>query len=156
MKSKWIVTMLVMVMSMISMNSCAQVPEFSKYSDVKDVTYVYVSQFMLKLAGKAAAPSVNGVDLKSIMSKLKGLQVVTAENKVQASKLKNDTYAYVEKYHGELLMQVDEDGEKVRIYFHEGKRNSVIILLQEDKEETVVVVFSGSFTLDDVMKMVKQ
>ncbi|MBQ3926597.1 MAG: DUF4252 domain-containing protein, partial [Bacteroidaceae bacterium] len=53
----------------------------------------------------------------------------------------------------ELLMQVDDDDEKVRIYHREGKQQSAVIMLSDDAGEVSVIVFSGTFTLEDVMKM---
>ena len=54
-----------------------------------------------------------------------------------------------------LLMQVKEDGDKVDIYYHVDKRNSAVVMLVEEDDEVNVIVFSGTFTLDDVMKMTK-
>ena len=53
-------------------------------------------------------------------------------------------------------MQVDENGQKVRIYHREGKQQSAVVMQMIDEDDqTVVMVFSGKFTLEDVMKMTK-
>jgi hypothetical protein len=41
----------------------------------------------------------------------------------------------------------------VNIFHHINKQLSAVIMLVEDDDETTVMVFSGKFTLDDVMKM---
>ncbi len=146
-------TLLCMLLALASITANAQVKEFEKYADTKNVTYVYISKFMLRLAGKAAAPSVPGVNTQSIMNKLHGIQIITSEEKGAAARLKADTQAIIKNGKYDLLMQVDEDDEKVRIYHREGKQQSVVVMLSDDDGEVSVIVFSGSFTLEDVMKL---
>lgn len=153
MKKRTIQTLIALALLVTSLQANAQVKEFEKYSDTKNVTYVYISKFMLGLAGKVATPSVAGVNTKSIMNKLSGIQIITSEDKAAASRLKSDTQDIVRQGKYELLMQVDEDGEKVRIYHCEGKKQSAVVMQVEEKDELTVIVFSGKFTLDDVMKM---
>lgn len=154
MKPTILKTLLCVVLTMLSLTATAQVQEFAKYSDTKDVTYVYISKFMLRLAGKSVTPSVPGVDTQSIMKKLNGIQIITSEKKDAAARLKADTETLVKTGKYDLLMQVDDDGDKVRIYHREGKQQSVIIMLTEEPGETTVIVFSGTFTLEEVMQMV--
>lgn len=153
MKKRTIQTLIALVLAMTCLQANAQVKEFEKYSDTKNVTYVYISKFMLGMAGKLATPSVAGVNTKSIMNKLSGIQIITSEDKTAAARLKSDTQDIVRQGKYELLMQVDEDGEKVRIYHCEGKKQSAVVMQVEEKDELTVIVFSGKFTLDDVMKM---
>jgi hypothetical protein len=51
------------------------------------------------------------------------------------------------------MMQINEDDSKVNIYHHIGKQQSAVIMLIEEDNELVTMVFSGKFTLEDVMKM---
>ena len=147
--------MICVAMLMSGIQANAQVKEFEKYADAKNVTYVYVSKFMLQMAGKAAAPSLPGMNTKSLMGKLTGIQIITSEDKSAATRLKNDTQAIVKQGKYELLMQVDEDEQKVRIYHREGKKQSAVVMLTDEEDEVAVIVFSGTFSFDDVMKMTK-
>lgn len=153
MKKRTIQTLIALALLLTSLHANAQVKEFEKYSDTKNVTYVYISKFMLGMAGKLATPSVAGVNTKSIMNKLSGIQIITSEDKTAAARLKSDTQDIVKRGKYERLMQVDEEGEKVRIYHCEGKKQSAVVMQVEEKDELTVIVFSGKFTLDDVMKM---
>ena len=153
MKKRTIQTLIALALLLTSLQANAQVKEFEKYSDTKNVTYVYISKFMLGMAGKQATPSVAGVNTKSIMNKLSGIQIITSEDKTAAARLKSDTQDIVKRGKFERLMQVDEEGEKVRIYHCEGKKQSAVVMQVEEKDELTVIVFSGKFTLDDVMKM---
>lgn len=140
-------------MLVASLQANAQVKEFEKYADTKNVTYVYISKFMLRMAGASFAPSVPGVNTKSIMNKLNGIQIISSENKNAIARLKTDAQNIVKQGKYELLMQVDEDDQKVRIYHIESKRQSVVVMMADEGEEYTVVVFSGTFTMEDVMKM---
>ncbi|MBR6036575.1 MAG: DUF4252 domain-containing protein [Bacteroidaceae bacterium] len=146
-------TIFVLAMAMMSLQANAQVKEFEKYADTKNVTYVFISKFMLRMAGAGSAPSVPGVDTKSIMNKLNGIQIISSENKNAIARLKTDAQNIVKQSKYELLMQVDEDGDKVRIYHSEGKQQSVVVMMADEGDEYTVIVFSGTFTMEDVMKM---
>lgn len=144
-----------MLLTVVCITAHAQVKEFERYSDTKNVTYVYISKYMLQMAGKMATPSVPGVNLNNIMNKLTGIQIITAEEKNAAVRLKTETTGLMENGKYELLMQVDENEEKVRIYHREGKQQSAIVMLTEETGETTIIVFSGKFTLKDVMTLTK-
>ena len=154
---KSIATRIIMCVAMLvaSIQANAQLKEFEKYADTKNVTYVFISKFMLRMAGKEAAPSVPGVNTQSLMKKLNGIQIISSDNKNAIARLKADAQSIVKQGKCELLMQVDEDGDKVRIYHREGKQQSVVIMMADEEDEFSVIVFSGTFTLDDVMKMTK-
>lgn len=140
---------------MASVTANAQMKEFEKYADTKNVTYVYISKFMLRMVDASSAPSVPGVNTQSLMKKLNGIQIISSDNKNAIARLKADAQSIVKQGKCELLMQVDEDGDKVRIYHREGKQQSVVIMMADEEDEFSVIVFSGTFTLDDVMKMTK-
>ena len=138
-----------------SLNANAQVKAFEKYADMKNVTYVYISKYMLGMAGKMATPSVPGVDIKTLAGKLTGIQIISTENKAAQAKLKNDVKGILARDKYELLMQMNEDGDRVNIYHHIDKQQSAVVMQVEDNEEVTLMVFSGKFTLEDVMKMAK-
>lgn len=153
MKQIIIKTLIGIVVALCSLNVNAQVKAFEKYADIKNVTYVYISKYMLGMAGKNATPSVPGVDIKTLAGKLTGIQIVSTENKAAQAKLKNDAKSIMAKDKYELLMQMKEDDSKVNIYHHIAKQQSAVVMQVEDDEELTLMIFSGKFTLEDVMKM---
>ena len=153
MKQIIIKTLLGIVIVLCSLTANAQVKAFEKYADMKNVTYVYISKYMLGMAGKNATPSVPGVDTRTLAGKLTGIQIISTENNVAKAKLKSDVRAILAKGKYELLMQMNEDDSKVNIYHCIAKQQSAVVMQVEDKEELTLMVFSGKFTLDDVMKM---
>lgn len=156
MKQTVIKAILCIIVAFSSLTANAQVKAFEKYADMKNVTYVYISKYMLGMAGKKAAPSVPGVDIKSLAGKLSSIQIITSENNTAQAKLKADVKAIMAQDKYELLMQINEDDTKVNIFHHEGKQQSAVIMLVDDEDEVTVMVFSGKFTLEDVMKMTQQ
>ena len=155
MKQKMIRTLLCIIVAMASLTVNAQVKAFEKYADMKNVSYVYISKYMLGMASKASMPSVPGVDTKSLASKLTGLQIISSEEKTARVKLKNDVKDILARNKYEVLMQIREDGDKVDIYHCVGKQQSVVVMLMDEDDSATVMIFSGNFTLDDVMKMTK-
>ena len=112
MKSIAIKIILCVAMMALSLQANAQVKEFEKYADMKNVTYVYISKFMLRMVGKGSSPSVPGVNTQSIMNKLNGIQIISSEEKTSAARLKAETQNIIKQGKYELLLQVDEDDEK--------------------------------------------
>jgi len=153
MKQKMIRTLLCIIVAMTSITVNAQVKAFEKYADMKNVSYVYISKYMLGMASKSSMPSVPGVDMKTLASKLTGIQIISSEEKTARAKLKNDVKAILDRDKYEVLMQMREDGSKVDIYHCVGKQQSVVVMLMDENDSATVMIFSGNFTLDDVMKM---
>ena len=148
-------TLLCIMVAMSSLTVNAQVKAFEKYADMKNVSYVYISKYMLGMASKASMPSVPGVDTKSLASKLTGIQIISSEEKTALAKLRNDVKDILARDKYEVLMQIREDGDKVDIYHCVGKQQSVVVMLMDEDDSATVMIFSGNFTLDDVMRMTK-
>ena len=153
MKQTIIKVLLSIVVALSSLTANAQVKAFERYADMKNVTYVFISKYMLAMTGKSTPPSVPGIDTKSLAGKLTGIQIITSENNAAQKKLKSDVKSIMAKDKYELLMQMNENDSKVNIFHHINKQQSAVIMVVEDDDETTVMVFSGKFTLDDVMKM---
>ncbi len=147
--------LLCIIVAMASLTINAQVKAFEKYADMKNVSYVYISKYMLRMASDSSMPSVPGVDTKSLANKLTGIQIISSEEKTARAKLKNDVKDILAHDKYEVLMQIREDGDKVDIYHCVGKQQSVVVMLMDEDDSATVMIFSGNFTLDDVMKMTK-
>ena len=155
MKQTIIKLLLGVMVALSSLTANAQVKAFEKYADMKDVSYVYISKFMLGMVGKQATPQVPGVDTKSLANKLSGIQIIHADSKSAQTKLRNDVKALIARDNYELLMQMNEDDNKVNIYHHINKQQSAVTMLVDGKDGVTIMVFSGKFTLEDVMKMTR-
>lgn len=155
MKQIIIKTLLCIVMAAGCLNANAQVKAFEKYADMKNVTYVFISKYMLGMAGKKASPSVPGVDINTLLNKLTGIQIISSEHKGAQTKLKEDVKNIMAKGNYEVLMQMNEEDSKVNIFHSIDQKLSAVVMLVESSDEVTVMIFSGKFTLDDVMKISK-
>ena len=154
MKQTIIKALLCVVVALSSLTVDAQVKAFEKYADMKNVSYVFISKYMLGMAGKVATPAaIPGIDIKTLANKLTGIQIISCEQKEAQTKLKNDVKTILSKDKYELMMQMNEEDSKVNIFHHVDKKLSAVIMQVEEDNEMTVIVFSGKFTLDDVMKM---
>lgn len=150
-----ITNILVAIMLMItSINAQAQKNPFDKFSDYEDVTYIFISEAMLKLVGTTAIPSIDGIDINEIGSKLKSIQIITSE-KCTKNSLKSEAMSIIKKESYEKLIQVSEKDNKVDIYFKDGKKNSIIVMVNDEKDDTVLIVFSGEFGMANIAKMLE-
>ena len=69
------------------------------------------------------------------------------------STLQNNDVCLTNNY--EVLMQIKEDDSKVDICHCIDKQQSAAVMLTDEDDSSTVMVFSGHFTMDDVMKMTK-
>ncbi len=139
---------------MTCINAQAQKNPFDKFSDYEDVTYIFISEAMLKLVGTTAIPSIDGIDINEIGSKLKSIQIITSEKHTKNS-LKSEAMSIIKKESYEKLIQVSEKDNKVDIYFKDGKKNSIIVMVNDEKDDTVLIVFSGEFGMANIAKMLE-
>lgn len=144
----------ILVLAMASLNARAQANPFDKFADSKDITYVYISEAMLKLIGTEAIPSINGMDIDEISGKLKSIQIITSEKTTKES-LKSEAMSIIKKEAYEKLLQISEPDNKVDIYFKDGKKNSIIVMVNGEKNQTVLIVFSGTFNVSNILQMFK-
>lgn len=151
-------TILCAVMALTTLNAHAQVKAFEKYSDMNGITYVYISKAMLSAISSKlnSMPSMPNVNAQALASKMSGIQLIHAEKNNMRAKLRSEVQSIVKQNKYELLMQVKEDNNKADIYQNIGPQQSAVVMLVEENDGVTAVVFSGKFTTEDVMKMVKK
>ena len=81
------------------------------------------------------------------------IKTVLCEQKEAQAKMRDDVQTIIDKNKYELLMQMNEEDNKVNIYHYIDKKQSAVVMFVEEDEEVTLMVFSGNFTLDDIMKM---
>lgn len=154
MKRTIIKSLLCTVMALLCLTASAQVKEFEKYADTKNVTYVYISKSMIGMVGKMT--NIPGVDISSLSNKLSAIQIITSDDKAAGTKLKKEVQGILSSGKYEKLMQINDDDSKVNIYHTEGKQQSAVVMISDGDGSVTVMVFSGKFNMDDVMRMTKK
>lgn len=138
------------------MGASAQVKELEQFAEMKDVTYVYISKTMLRMASGLASPEVPGVDIKGLMNKLSAIQIVSTEKKAVRTKVNATVEKMLKNNKYELMMSINDDDDKVRIYIKEEKNGSVLLMTADEESESVVMAFSGKFNERDVEKLMNE
>ncbi len=156
MNTRHLKSALAAVMMLFCLQASAQLEFMEKYEDNKNATYVYVGKAMLKLVGASKFSDVGGRDFSALADKLNSVQVVSSEDKQTIAKLQADIAETVKKDKAEVLVKATEEGEKVTIYFMEGKAENYVLIAASEEEETNIVAVSGTFTFDDIEKMVAE
>lgn len=146
---------LALIILVSALSAHAQSKFFESCEDMDGVTTVYISKAMLQFAG-AADIDAGDIDISPLVSKLDGIEIISAEGS-NAAKISRKAKEFVKGDNVESLMRVKDDGETVNMFlrkFPKG-RNEFILLVDENKEFTVIL-FSGTMTMDEVMKAVKK
>lgn len=134
----------------------AQVKELEQFAEMKDVTYVYISKTMLRMASGLASPEVPGIDIKGLMNKLSAIQIVSTEKKTVRAKIDATVEKMVKNNKYELMMSINDDTDKVKFYIKETKSSSVLLMAVNEESESVVMAFSGKFNERDVEKLMNE
>lgn len=147
-------TLAIILMTIASVNAQAQKNPFDRFADSQDLTYIYISKTMLKLVELDEIPNINGIELKKLGNTLESIQIITSNKKTKDS-LKSEAMSIIKKETFERVMQVVEKDNNVDIYHKKGKDISIIAMVSVNKDKTVLIVFSGTFDLKDILQTIK-
>lgn len=130
----------------------AETTIFDRYADTDGVTTVYISKAMLSMMPNL---KTEGMQVSEFASKLDYIRILTCEKKSLIPKIKKDAARLVSEGY-EMLMQVNDEGEKVDVYMKSltGNKNEYLLCVTEPSEITLIVI-SGNITTEDIQKMVK-
>lgn len=126
---------------------------FDKYTDMDDVTSVYVSKAMFKMM-----PSFEtaGLSLVNMKGKIESLQVITTQRKDLAPKMREDFSKLIGKGHEELMRV--RDGKTKATFYADMKGDLVkdLIMLADTDEGFTIIQLLGNFTLQDIQEITKE
>ena len=115
---------------------------YQKYSDADGVSAVYISPAMFRLIGSIPDLEVGEekVNLAPIIQALDGFYILNSENPDINSKLRADAERFINNGKYELLMEVKDSGETVRMYTMGNERtvNGFAMLAAEPAEITFI------------------
>lgn len=134
---------------LLATTALAQSPKaiYSKYSDEKGVSAVYISHAMFKLIGKVSNLEMGdgNVDIAPIIKDLTGMYIISIEkNSAAGDKLYKDVNNYVRTSAYELLMEAKDDGEVMRMYtVGDSKTIKSFVMLAMEPDEVTFIGFEG-------------
>ena len=131
----------------------AQNKLFDKYSEMDNVTSVYISKAMFQMMPKI---ETNGLNLMNLKGKIEGLQVLTTENNSIKEKMRDDFKKLISKDHQEL-MRVKDGKTRATFYVKQkGDLISEMIMLADTDNSFNVIQLLGNFTLQDIQEITKE
>ena len=147
----FIITLLI---TFCSVSSYGQQSFFDKYAEMEGVTSVCITKSMLSLFPKGQT-SVNGVNIGNITSRLDNIQILSADEQPIIDRLRKETSGINTRNGYEELMRVREDGEKITIYFKDGKKDKKeFVLLMDQKDEFTIISIVGDLTLQEIQGII--
>lgn len=115
---------------------------YNKYSDNEEVSAVYISQAMFKLIGKIPDMDMGSesLNLGPLIKSLNYMYILDCEDSKICSNIRSDVNKYLEKGKFDMLMEVKDKGEVVRIYTSGGEKTVKVFLLTATQEDAITVI----------------
>lgn len=152
---------MIAAMLLLTISSFAQDGKsfYQKYSDTEGVSAVYISSAMFRLMGRIPDLDVEGEDinLAPIIQSLSGLYLISSEDKAVGRDIKADADRFVAGGRYELLLEVKDSGEIVRIYtMGTEKTVSGFVMIAADDAETTFIYLDGKMNREDLENLLAQ
>lgn len=130
---------------------------YTKYSDSEGISAVYISPAMFRMMGRVPSMEVNDtdVDLSRIIMDLKGMYILNSENPKTNAAIRSDVNKFISKGEYELIMEVKDNGETVRIYtVGDPKTVKGFVLLADERDECVFICIDGSMPREELTSLI--
>lgn len=126
---------------------------FDKYGNDERFEYVSVGAGMMNLASAFGGMAKNE---KQMMSKMKGIRILTLNQSSETSLMKSvihDLDQIVEKGNFETAVEARDKGERVHIYYRvTGKDNAEMLIITKEKNELSLIWITGKMSKEEMMK----
>ena len=152
-------TVLVAALFMLTANVWAQDSKgiYNKYSDNEEVSAVYISAAMFKLMGKVPSMDVGGgsMNIGSIIKNLDCMYILDSDDPKVSSNIKEDVSKYISKYKFELLMEIKDKGEVVRIYTTGSEKTvTQFIMTAAEADAFTLICLDGTMSRTELEKLI--
>lgn len=153
--------LVLMAVMMLPLSVCAQTRLFSDLSTDKNVTTVYVSKVMMKLASSAlgnmlAIGNDFGLSDGKLLEQVNTVELVTTEKKKGVKKIQKYLDKAIKKYNLVALVDSPKGNEsnKQLLYEADDYEGTVtkLLIVQKSKNDMLVMVLQGNIDLNELMK----
>lgn len=133
---------------------------YNRYSDTEGVSAVYISPAMFKLIGRIPELNVEvgegeNMDLAPLVRTFSGFYMLDIENPSVGTELLREVDSMISKGRYELLMEVKDDGDIVRIYTAgNDKTIESIVFIASEQDETQFMCLDGTMNRSDVESLI--
>lgn len=125
---------------------------YQKYSDAENVSAVYISPAMFRLIGQIPDLEVGeeNVNLTPVIRSLTGLYILNSENATINGSLSAEAERFINSGKYELMMEVKDSGETVRIYTMGNDRTiEGFVMLAAEPNEVTFICLDGQMPRKD-------
>lgn len=154
-----IITALLLISTMMAN---AQNEFYQKYSGKEGVTKVYISKAMFSLFKNVDGDvqinsSSDKINVGKLAGNLDGMYILTSENEGIKKSMEADFKEMLKNYKLELLMEVEDDGDEVKMYVSRegGFVNNFFMHSREKDGELVIIFLGGKIPEDELVKAMK-
>lgn len=130
-----------------------------EWRDHMYISYVYVSKSMMDMVdSRNTLSQINGINGNALRGKLSTIQIISVNNDPQSKRALSTAITESISNGFEKLLRVEGYDESTEIYFRKETKSkheaspSALVLISESGRKYKVIVFTGTFTLDDVVK----
>ena len=133
---------------------------YNKYSNNKGVSAVYISPAMFNIIGKLPDLQIeNGgeesLDLGPLISSFSGFYMLEVSDPTLIGSLSQEVNSMIEKGRYELIMEVIEEGDKLRMYTAGNARIIESFVFYSVEGESIhFICIDGQMNRDDVEKLI--
>ena len=133
---------------------------YNKYSDTEGVSAVYISPAMFRLIGKIPELNVEvgegeNMDLAPLVRTFSGFYMLDIENASVGRELLKAVDSMISKGRYEMLMEVKDDGDTVRIYTAgNDKTIESIVFIATEPDGTQLMCLDGTMNRADVESLI--
>lgn len=115
---------------------------YNKYSDNDEVSAVYISQSMFKLIGRIPDLDMGdeSLNLGPLIKNLNYMYILDCEDEDICAQIRSDVSKYIEKGKFDMLMEIKDKGEVVRIYTSGGEKTVKVFMLTASQEDAITVI----------------
>lgn len=130
---------------------------YNKYSDEKGVSAVYISPAMFKMIGRIPEVQLNEnkTDLTPLVKSLNGFYLLNSESTRVSTGINQEVKKFITSGKYELMMEVKDDGEAVRIYTVGNKKTiTSLVLLTFDGTECTFIAMDGEMDRERLEELI--
>lgn len=132
---------------------------YNKYSGKQGVSSVYISPSMFKMMKSLPEVEIyddKDVHFEQIIKSFEGMYVIEVENVALVKSMISDVESMIAKGNLELLMEVKESDETVRIYVEkEGDMFKKFIMLEREDDSATFISIDAQMPQESVAELLK-
>ena len=130
---------------------------YNKYSDHEEVSAVYISSSMFKLIGRVPDMNVGdgSMNLGPLIKSLNCMYLIDCDDPDVSREIKSDVNKFINKYKFDMLMEVKDRGETVRIYTTGNEKTVTQFILTASEESAFTFIcLDGTMSRADLEKAI--